>query len=470
MGLDSRHLFLAKRTLKQAVNLVRDPPPRSQQLVLKDVAFREGALRYVLEARGRTLEHSFIFDEATTAQFRDADLGEMQGLLACLGLLMTPLYFRLGDFASVHCEIAGLDDESTGLFEDVIRNSLGEFRMRVGLDPLRPVKITSKGVAPPKPAFRRNPSDKAILMNGGGKDTAVSAELLKALQIRFVWCTYDKNIARSNVALASGVEHEISFTMRRDAALKEASRYPSSSGHFPVIQILSGVGALLAYLYGFRYIIFGNEYSADFGNLTHRGMEINHQYGKSTAFATAFNDIMKHCALQDADCFSILRPFYDIAIGRLLARFPVYHDKFISCNRDGHNNQWCKRCSKCAWTFLVLYPFLTEDQVIGIFGENLFRSEIIRREIWNLAAGSLKPWDCVGTQEEVRLALALALERMPEEDFSSWPRRADFSKLLEGFDPHLVQLLQPRSNDHYLPPTIAAAMPAALDRMLENGR
>src|SRR5687768_15923647 len=117
MRLDSRHLFLAKRTLKQAVNLVRDAPPRSQQLVLKDVAFRDGALRYVLEARGRTLEHSFIFDEATTAQFRDADLGEMQGLLACLCLLMTPLYFRLADFASVHCEIAGLDDESTGLFE-----------------------------------------------------------------------------------------------------------------------------------------------------------------------------------------------------------------------------------------------------------------------------------------------------------------------------------------------------------------
>jgi UDP-N-acetyl-alpha-D-muramoyl-L-alanyl-L-glutamate epimerase len=469
MWFDSRHLFLAKRTLKQAINLVRDPPPRLQQLVLKEVAFRDGALRYVLKVRGRTLEHSFIFDQPTTALLRDADLGEMQGLLACLGLLMTPLYFRLGDFASVHCEIAGLDDASTGLFEDVIRNSLGEFRMRVGLDPLRPVKITSKSESPPEPAFRRNPSGKAILMNGGGKDTAVSAELAKALQIPFVWCTYDKNIARTNVALASGVEDEISFTMRRDPSLKEASRYPPSSGHFPVIQILSGVGALLAYLYGFRYVIFGNEYSADFGNLTHRGMEINHQYGKSTAFATAFNDIMKRCALRDADCFSILRPFYDIAVGRLLARFPAYHDKFISCNRDGHNNQWCKRCSKCAWTFLVLYPFLAEDQVIGIFGENLFYREIIRREIWNLAVGSIKPWDCVGTQEEVRLALALALERMPE-DLSSWPRRADFSKLLEGLDPPLVQLLQPRSDGHCLPPTIAAAMPAALDRMLENGR
>ena len=403
MRLDSRHLFLAKRTLKQAVNLIKDPPPRLQQLVLKDVAFRDGALRYILEVRGRTLEHSFIFDETTTALFRDADLGEMQGLLACLGLLMTPLYFRLGDFANVHCEIAGLDDESTGLFEDVIRNSLGEFRMRVGLDPLRPVKVTSKGEAPPKPAFRRNPSDKAILMNGGGKDTAVAAELLKALQIQFVWCIHDKNITRSNVALASGVVDEISFAIRRDASLKTASRYPTSSGQFPAMQILSGVGALLAYLYGFRYIIFGNEYSADFGNMTHRGMEINHQYGKSSAFATAFNDIMKHCALQDADCFSILRPFYDIAIGRILARFPVYHDKFVSCNRDGHNNQWCKRCSKCAWTFLVLYPFFTEDQVIGIFGENLFYREIIRREIWNLAASPSSPGSALARKRRFTL-------------------------------------------------------------------
>jgi UDP-N-acetyl-alpha-D-muramoyl-L-alanyl-L-glutamate epimerase len=394
----------------------------------------------------------------------------MQVLLACLGLLTTPLYFQLGDFASVHCEIAGLDEESTGWLEDIIRNSLGEFRMRVGLDPLRPVKITSKSVAPPKPAFRRNPSGKALLMNGGGKDTAVSAELLKALQIQFVWCTHRKNIARSNVVLASGVENEISFIVRGDPWLKEASRYRNSSGLVAVMPILSGVGALLAYLNGFRYIIFGNEYSADFGNLNHRGMEINHQYTKSTAYETAFNNTMKHCALQDADCFSILRPFYDIAVSRIFARFPVYHDKFISCNIAIHRNQWCKRCPKCAWTFLVLYPFLTEEQVIGIFGENLFRSEIIRREIWNLAASSIKPWECVGTREEVRAALALALERMPKEDFSAWPRWADFSKLLEGFDPPLGRLLQPRSDGHCLPPTIATAMPAALDRMLENGR
>jgi len=338
--------------------------------------------------------------------------------------------------------------------------------MRSGLNPLRPIKITSTGAAPPKPALRHNPSGKAILMNGGGKDTAVSAELLKALHIPFVWCTHNKNNARRNVILASGVEDEISLKTRPDASLAEAPRHPLYL--FPLAQILSGVGALLCYLYGFRYMIFGNEYSADFGNLTHRGMEINHQYSKSTAFTTAFNDIMKRCALQDADSFSILRPFYDIAVCRLFARFPVYHDKFISCNRAIHRNEWCKSCSKCAWTFLALYPFLTEDQAVAIFGENLFQREVIRREIWDLAGSSLKPWECVGTQDEVRLALSLALKKLPDGDFSSWPRRADFATLLERFDPPLAKLLQPRRDGHGLPPMIATGMSGALEKILEN--
>ena len=192
--------------------------------------------------------------------------------------------------------------------------------------------------------------------------------------------------------------------------INEASRYPYVET--PVTQILFGVGALLSYLYGFKYVVFGNEYSANFGNLTHRGMEINHQYGKSVAFESAFRTIMKRYALRDAECFSLLRPFHDIALARLFAKFSAYHDKFVSCNRTIHENRWCNSCEKCAFTFLALYPFLTDDEITKIFGENLFDKQIIRRQIWRLAADSLKPWECVGTQDESRLALSLSLAKL----------------------------------------------------------
>ena len=456
--------LMTKRALKRGVNFFKDPPPRSQQLILKDVLFSDDALRYRLEVRGETLEHSFLFDDATTALLRDADLGEMQGILACLGLLITPMYFQLGDFAAVHCEIAGLDEEGLRSFEEVILDSLGEFRMKMGLDPTRRVEVTAKSAAPPLAVCRRTPMDKALLMNGGGKDTVVAVELLKALQVPFVWCSQNKNTVRSNVIMASGIEEEISFTMRRDEALFKAPRYPY--GNHAVAQILSGVSVLLAYLHGFRYVVFGNEYSANFGNLTFRGMNINHQYGKCIKFEKVFSRILKSYALEDVHYFSLLRPFHDIALGRLFARFPAYHDKFVSCNRAIHKNAWCNSCPKCAFTFLVLYPFLGEEEITEIFGENLFYNETIRREIWKLVADSVKPWECVGTQEESRLALALALEKLPDGDFSSWPRRADFSKLLGGTDQSRDHLFRPVDGEHCLPPAIARALPAVLAEIL----
>ena len=48
--------------------------------------------------------------------------------------------------------------------------------------------------------------------------------------------------------------------------------------------------------------------------------------------------------------------------------FPV----FQSCNRTVASGLWCGQCPKCVSVFLTSYPFVNDDDLVGIFGHDLF--------------------------------------------------------------------------------------------------
>ena len=137
----------------------------------------------------------------------------------------------------------------------------------------------------------------------------------------------------------------------------------------------------------------------DFPTRMFRGMEINHQYNKSYEFEARLIEVINRRLVEGVTCFSVLRPFYELRLGALFSRLDQYLEVFPSCNKGmgERGGVWCKACPKCAFVFLILYPFLDASQRERAFGENLFYRAQIRTLMLDLVSPGRKPWECVGT-------------------------------------------------------------------------
>jgi hypothetical protein len=166
-------------------------------------------------------------------------------------------------------------------------------------------------------------------------------------------------------------------------------------------------------LYGYRYIVFANESSANEATLKDgQGREVNHQYSKSLAFEQGFVTVVKQHVSPDIEYFSLLRPFSEIAITRQFSEMTEFHEIFSSCNRNFHQDgshikgRWCKDCPKCRFATLALAPFLSPQQLLVIQAADLLDEEKQLQGYKALCGlGEHKPFECVGSISESRAAM-----------------------------------------------------------------
>ena len=161
--------------------------------------------------------------------------------------------------------------------------------------------------------------------------------------------------------------------------------------------------------------------------------------------------------------FSLLRPLYELQIARLFAQYPDYFPLFRSCNRGMKSNAWCGQCSKCLFVFAVLYPFLEREQMLAIFGADLFA--------WEGAADGLrtllgldreKPFECVGTREETLAAIYLCVEKMKQQSLALPPALREMEKTILSTRNDLPDLarriLTAWNGEHHLPADLATVI------------
>ena len=101
--------------------------------------------------------------------------------------------------------------------------------------------------------------------------------------------------------------------------------------------------------------------------------------------------------------FSFLRPLSELQIASLFAQCEAYHPVFRSCNVGSKTDSWCGHCPKCLFTWMILSPFLSKEQLTAIFGKDLMADESLRPILEELnGTAAVKPFECVGTVEEVQ--------------------------------------------------------------------
>jgi hypothetical protein len=308
-----------------------------------------------------------------------------------------------------------LDDYQIGWFKKLYYNGLGEFLYRnsidISIDDLFNITCCDK-----KYNFSVDYKGSGNLIPvGGGKDSNVTLSLLDGMDNTcFIINPKGANIECAKVAGYS----DNTFIVKRiiDRKIVDLNNEGYLNGHTPFSAIVAFVSYLCAYLSGKKYIVLSNEDSANESTVI--GTSVNHQYSKTFEFENDFNNYTRKYYGIDIKYFSLLRPLTEFQIGMLFSKLDKFHKVFKSCNigSKGDTWDWCCKCPKCLFVFIILSPFLYKDKLIDIFGRDLYEDSSLLNTFKELLGYSeTKPFECVGTYGEVRFAVSLLIDKLGDD-------------------------------------------------------
>lgn len=262
-------------------------------------------------------------------------------------------------------------------------------------------------------------SDGYIVPIGGGKDSVVTLETLKINKNRdFALIINPKPVTRKCAEIAGLADNNIIEVYRSiDKRLIDLNSKGFINGHTPFSAMLAFVSYFVAYLLSKKYIALSNENSANESNVV--GEKINHQYSKSFEFECDFENYASNYLKAPVKYFSFLRPLNELQIAKIFSKHEKYHLTFKSCNVGSKEKDWiwCCNCAKCLFAYIILSPFLYKTKLVNIFGEDLFEKESLLETFIELTGnGKTKPFDCVGTYEEVNYAISKTIENLEKSN------------------------------------------------------
>ena len=342
-------------------------------------------------------------------------------LAFCIGMVELISYWKSACPPRVIVEAGPLSAGEISWWRKLYYLGLGEFFYTNGIQVSSEefLHLASLETAEPAPiAYRlsREGSHPTLIPIGGGKDSVVSLEILAASHATNRLLFINASTASLRCATTAGYgPGQMARTKRTiHPRLLALNAEGFLNGHTPFSAMLAFVSVLVAALHGCTRIALSNESSAN--ESTVPGLPVNHQYSKTFEFEADFQRYVRTWLTPDIHYFSLLRPVNELQISGLLCHRPQYLADFRSCNVGSKQGVWCGQCAKCVFVAAMLSPFLDAAAIAGVFGTNpLARPELLPllKELTGLAAN--KPFECVGTVDEVRAALVLAAHRSGSE-------------------------------------------------------
>ena len=416
-------------------------------------------LRYSLDGDLQFTEALDIPVEAITR----ADHPDLDKALFMLHLIGGISYYKTCLPKKIEVLSGSLSKEQAAFWNDVYENGLGEFFYKNNVDFRELIKFPqSTDAAKPRISNNESRITKVLATIGGGKDSLVTAELLKAAEIPTTLLRIgDHPLIRESAKMAKlpllAVKRHLSPT------LFELNARGAYNGHIPITAYLSTLSVIVAMLTEHTDVAFSNERSANEGNTTLHGKEINHQWSKSLLFEKAFQDYLENYVTKDVRYTSILRPLSELHIAKLFTEYPQHFSCFSSCNANWKiaeaargATRWCGHCPKCAFAFVLFAAFLPKKTMLEIFERDLFAQDTLiplYRELLGLEG--IKPFECVGTPEETRAAFELAHRR------GEWNNTPVIRAYLEGTratDEEIDRCLAP-TDEHAIPTELLHVLP-----------
>lgn len=396
-----------------------------------DQSTRQIKLHYSLDDEVRFTETLLLPDDMSVSPFdyapsfaslrKDRQGDTLDRALFALHLIGGISYFKTCLPKEIEIRSGTLNKKQANFWNTVYTKGLGEFFYKNQIDfrglinfPYDDQKIGAENAQLDE---GHNPAKKVLVPIGGGKDSMVTAELLKKGGFNItLFRMGDHPVIR---VLAETAQLPL-LTVKRalSPALFKLNEEGALNGHVPITAYLSFVNIVIAELFGFEAVILSNEHSASFGNVSYLEKEINHQWSKSLEAEKLLQNYLNDHIKTNVRYFSLLRPFSELKICQIFSAYPQYYKLVTSCNKnwklfgEAAEKRWCGKCPKCAFVFALFAAFLKKDQLNEIFGNVFFEDSALLplyRELIGLEG--FKPFECVGTPDETKAAFLLAYKR-----------------------------------------------------------
>ena len=332
-----------------------------------------------------------------------------------IGLIELVSYFKCTCSPNVIIKAGYVNDEQIKWLKKLYFNGLGEFLyiniISTTEEDLMNIVCECSEKVLPKLDYVGSGN---LISVGGGKDSCVSLEILKNEEDNSCFIINPKypSLECSRVAGYSD-ERIVCVNRVLDRKIVELNNLGYLNGHTPFSSIVAFISYLCCYLQGRKNIVLSNEASAN--EATVIGTNINHQYSKSYEFECDFNNYVNSYFGLDIHYFSLLRGISEFQIGRLFSNYKHYHSVFKSCNLGSKEKEWnwCCNCPKCLFVYIILSPFLYKEDLVNIFGSDLYeREDLLNTFKEILGYSDTKPFECVGTYSEARYAVSLLIEKL----------------------------------------------------------
>lgn len=324
-----------------------------------------------------------------------------------------------------------IDNWQANFFNHVYQEGLSQFAFENNL--------TREDLAHFQPVGKKGPTIEALtlslpyegkgnlVLQSGGKDSLLVGKLLENASIDSTPWYAANSPAKVYPSVIDSWKIPPEITVR-EIDLANLRKSGGLNGHVPVTYINESLALIQAILNHKNTVIVsiaqeGNEAHAQIGDLA-----VNHQWSKSWQAEQLLAEYVAKYISPDLHVGSPLRKYSELRVAELFVKncWQDFGTEFSSCNRanyqQGQQNEeltWCADCAKCANSYLLFCPFLPAEQLQTIFGgEELFEKPSLTDIYKGLLGidGFIKPFECVGTVDELRKAYELR-----GKDYASLP-------------------------------------------------
>ena len=272
-----------------------------------------------------------------------------------------------------------------------------------------------------------------LVLFSGGKDSLALARIVSAgagaAPVDFFLYNPGERLRGLAGSLASGGR----LVEVRRAILPELLRLNAAghpNGHTPFSAYLAFAAMLTGYLRGSGPVMAGNSRSDDEPNVrSYLGRPVNHQWTKSYEFEAAVRSYRDRWLPGAPGYSSPLRPLYEVQIIASLAGDVDAYLSTVSCNQV-RGGGWCRSCAKCAWVFLATAALFGHDLAIRKTGGDMFADPALAGVYQEMAGlTGVKPFECTGSEDEVRAAIQAVGRGSPRRPIRRWPHACVIPRL-----------------------------------------
>ena len=346
----------------------------------------------------------------------DASDPSVAGALDVLALTASVSYLKATLPEQVEIGGRATGPAALAMLRALLTDGLAELAFRAGLGRLDGaftlVPAQGTGEAPDQVAARGagGAIPPGVLVTvGGGKDSALSLALAARHDADALAVAVNPRAPMERTAAWAGVGL-VRIERRLDRKLLELNARGAINGHVPITAIVTSAAVVAAAMLGRGTVLVSNERSADAATRDIDGWLVNHQFSKTSAFQQLLEGALIEAGTATR-VVSLLRPLTELAIARGVAREDGLVGQVTSCNAafalDGPGDGWCGRCDKCRFVQLALAPFSRRRQLVSDLGFDALDDPEQVEAFATMLDPATKPFECVGTVEEVRLALDL---------------------------------------------------------------